>query len=82
MQMCRIGKEMGLKDISAVHRLDRLTSGVLILAKTTSARQKFSLDMKDHKVLKTYIAGVKGHFPADVYECSKPMTAMCKTIGI
>ncbi|MFA5855229.1 MAG: RluA family pseudouridine synthase [Candidatus Gracilibacteria bacterium] len=43
-----------------VHRLDKDTSGVLLIAKNPSALAKFSKLFQDRKVKKTYIALVKG----------------------
>ncbi len=44
-----------------VHRLDRATSGVMILAKTLNAQKKLSKQFANRKVKKTYIAVVDGH---------------------
>jgi len=44
-----------------VHRLDRATSGVMILAKTLNAQKKLSKQFANRKVKKTYIAIVDGH---------------------
>ena len=43
-----------------VHRLDKDTSGVLIVAKNDKAHIKMSEQIKNHEVEKTYIALVKG----------------------
>jgi len=43
-----------------VHRLDKDTSGVLLIAKNPAALAKFSKLFQDRKVKKTYIALVKG----------------------
>lgn len=43
-----------------VHRLDRATSGVMILAKTLNAQKKLSKQFANRKVKKTYIAVVDG----------------------
>ena len=44
-----------------VHRLDRGTSGVMILARTQKAYKKLTKQFADRKVKKTYIAIVDGH---------------------
>ncbi|MFA5792904.1 MAG: RluA family pseudouridine synthase [Candidatus Gracilibacteria bacterium] len=44
-----------------VHRLDKDTSGVLLIAKNDASLQKFSKLFHDRQVKKTYIALVKGH---------------------
>ena len=43
-----------------VHRLDKDTSGVIIVAKNDKAHIKLSEDLKNHKIKKTYIALVRG----------------------
>jgi 23S rRNA pseudouridine1911/1915/1917 synthase len=44
-----------------VHRLDRNTSGLMIIARTNTAYQTFVQMFKDRKINKTYIALVMGH---------------------
>lgn len=43
-----------------VHRLDKDTSGILIVAKNDTAHIRLSEQIKEHKIEKTYIALVKG----------------------
>ena len=43
-----------------VHRLDKDTSGIIIVAKNDKAHIHLSEQIKDHKVKKTYIALVRG----------------------
>ena len=47
-------------NLSLVHRLDKETSGVLILAKTAQAKEKMILLFKKHEVRKLYLAIVDG----------------------
>ncbi|HEU0085649.1 MAG TPA: RluA family pseudouridine synthase [Candidatus Paceibacterota bacterium] len=59
-------KEVGepLGDIARpgiVHRLDRETSGVLILAKNQEAHQFIKKQFKERKIKKVYVAIVSGH---------------------
>ncbi|ETW10500.1 hypothetical protein, variant [Aphanomyces invadans] len=46
-----------------VHRLDRLTSGVVILAKNPSTARTLSTCIADRTASKTYLARVRGAFP-------------------
>lgn len=50
----------GEKRPGIVHRLDKDTSGVLIVAKCDKAHLNISNQIKNHEVKKTYIALVKG----------------------
>ena len=43
-----------------VHRLDRMTGGVIVYAKTTAAAAALSAQMKAHTTQKTYLAVVEG----------------------
>jgi 23S rRNA-/tRNA-specific pseudouridylate synthase len=47
----------------ASHRLDRLTSGLMIVARSKAAASKFSVLLQDRQVRKEYIAKVQGKFP-------------------
>ncbi|KAF0696124.1 Aste57867_13100 [Aphanomyces stellatus] len=47
-----------------VHRLDRLTSGVVILAKNSTKARDLSTTIADRTASKTYLARVLGMFPA------------------
>ena len=46
-----------------VHRLDRATSGVLVVAKNKLAAQRLSDDFCLHKIEKTYLCVVRGYAP-------------------
>ena len=46
-----------------VHRLDKDTSGLLVVAKNRNAHANISTQISDRKVNKIYIALVKGHMP-------------------
>ncbi len=51
----------GEKRPGIVHRLDKDTSGVLLIAKNDKSHQKLSKLFQDRKIEKNYIALVKGH---------------------
>lgn len=57
----------------AVHRLDKETSGLVILAKNSSFAAQFSAEIKEHKFRKTYLAEVHGFFPLSISECVEPL---------
>jgi 23S rRNA pseudouridine955/2504/2580 synthase len=48
-----------------VHRLDKDTSGVLLIAKSYAALQELSLAFKEHRILKRYLAWVRGFPPEE-----------------
>lgn len=47
-----------------IHRLDRKTSGVILLAKETKYVSKFQSLFTDHNISKVYFGLVRGHSPA------------------
>ncbi len=46
--------------VGLVHRLDRPVSGVVLLAKTSKAASRLSIQFRDHEVEKIYLAIVEG----------------------
>ncbi|MED6198277.1 hypothetical protein PIB30_064643 [Stylosanthes scabra] len=57
--------EHGLAPVFPVHRLDRLVSGLLILARSASKADLFRQQIEGGLVRKKYIARVVGEFPED-----------------
>ena len=53
------------KHFKIIHRLDALTSGIVMLGKNVATVQKFGQLLKSHNVKKTYLARVVGDFPDD-----------------
>jgi 23S rRNA pseudouridine955/2504/2580 synthase len=54
-----------IKDLALVHRLDKETSGVLILTKTASAKEKMLALFKERGIRKLYLAIVDGKMEKD-----------------
>jgi tRNA pseudouridine32 synthase/23S rRNA pseudouridine746 synthase len=51
--------DLGIK-LYSVHRLDTLTSGLLILAKSSAAAAEFTRQFSEHKIQKYYLALAQG----------------------
>jgi tRNA pseudouridine65 synthase len=49
--------------VHTVHRLDRATSGVIVVAKNKLAAQHLSQDFAEHNIEKTYLCVVRGYAP-------------------
>ena len=62
-----------LPHLELVHRLDRDTSGVLILAKRRSALRALQEQFRERTTQKTYLAVVQGEWPAQVRRIDKPL---------
>lgn len=56
-----------------VHRLDRFTSGVLLVAKTDAAHQKLAAQFAARQVRKEYLTMVHGSMPKDQARIEKPI---------
>lgn len=63
----------GTGKLFVIHRLDKETSGLVILAKKPDSAAKFSAEIKEHKVQKTYLAEVHGLFPVETSTCEEPL---------
>jgi 23S rRNA pseudouridine1911/1915/1917 synthase len=56
-----------------VHRLDRDTSGLLVVAKTETALENLSDQFRDRTVFKSYVALVHGRMAADSGKIDQPL---------
>ncbi|NLW56572.1 MAG: RluA family pseudouridine synthase [Firmicutes bacterium] len=56
-----------------VHRLDRLTSGLLLIAKSSWSHQQLSLQLREHEIRRTYLALTDGIPPRDSGVLSGPI---------
>ena len=56
-----------------VHRLDKMTSGLVVVAKHDAAHRRLSEQFKSREVSKTYVALVHGRVAADTGQISKPV---------
>ncbi len=63
----------GLVRPGIVHRLDRLTSGVMVCTKDHLAHRKLSIHFEQRRVLKNYLALVHGVLPDDRGEINLPI---------
>ncbi|OHT02105.1 RNA pseudourine synthase 7 [Tritrichomonas foetus] len=56
-----------------VHRLDRVTSGIIVMGKTEDAARRFGQYLESHKIEKTYVARVVGEFPEGETKVDAPI---------
>jgi tRNA pseudouridine synthase 9 len=64
------------------NRLDRLTSGVMFIAKHPKAAENLSQQISGRTVRKEYIARVKGEFPAETVVCNMPILQISPKLGL
>jgi tRNA pseudouridine synthase 9 len=74
--------EYGYEELHPVNRLDRLTSGLMILARNKLKANELMGALRERQVQKTYFARVKGHFPYDEITCSEPIETVSHKVGI
>jgi len=63
----------GAPFLELVHRLDRETSGILLVAKKRSALKNLQDQFRSRQTGKTYLALVRGHWPAKLKVLDKPL---------
>lgn len=56
-----------------VHRIDKDTSGVLVVAKTDEAHKSLAKQIKDHSVKREYVAVACGNFKEDSFTIDAPI---------
>lgn len=64
-----------------MHRLDKLTSGLLLISKSQAVATKFQKELLNHTIEKVYIARVVGKFPNDELKVNKPIYCVSKKLG-
>ncbi|XP_073233770.1 pseudouridylate synthase RPUSD2-like [Porites lutea] len=77
-----LGKEHGLANLFTIHRIDRLTSGILIFARTLSKAQELERQVRDREIVKEYVCRVQGEFPSEIVDCQEPIMVESHKIGI
>jgi 23S rRNA pseudouridine1911/1915/1917 synthase len=72
-ELAAIAEPDGLKRAGIVHRLDKNTSGVMVVARTPFARMALSQQFKNRSVTKVYIAIVPGIVVQNRFIVNKPL---------
>ncbi|XP_057200592.1 RNA pseudouridylate synthase domain-containing protein 2 isoform X2 [Triplophysa rosa] len=77
-----LGKEKGLSGLHTVHRLDRLTSGVLLFARTLEVSKKLDAMVRERQLEKEYVCRVEGEFPEGEVVCEEPILVVSFKVGL
>ncbi|XP_063439626.1 pseudouridylate synthase RPUSD2-like [Mytilus trossulus] len=77
-----LGKEYGYPNLRNIYRLDRLTSGVLILAKTPEKTRQLEDEIFGKHVQKEYVCRVVGEFPKEELTCDQPLDLISHKISM
>ena len=64
------------------NRLDRLTSGIMFVAKHAAAAERLGKQIKQRSVTKEYVARVVGEFPTGDVVCEQPILAISPKLGL
>lgn len=63
----------GINRPGIVHRIDKETSGLIMVAKNDKAHQSLSLQLKEHSVARRYVALVHGSIPHEFGKIDAPI---------
>ncbi|XP_030641542.1 pseudouridylate synthase RPUSD2 [Chanos chanos] len=77
-----LGKEKDLTGLHTVHRLDRLTSGVLMFARTLEVSKKLDEMVRERQLEKEYVCRVEGEFPEGEVICEEPILVVSFKVGL
>uniref|UniRef100_T1JX68 Pseudouridine synthase n=2 Tax=Tetranychus urticae TaxID=32264 RepID=T1JX68_TETUR len=75
-------KEHGIEQFHICHRLDRLTSGLVITTKNRFWARKVIDQITQRLVEKEYISKVEGQFPEEEITCDKPLSTLNHKVGL
>ncbi|CAG9858944.1 unnamed protein product [Phyllotreta striolata] len=77
-----LAKEYNLKNLRTIHRLDRLTSGLLLFGRTPKKARQMEHQIRNRLVSKEYVCRVEGEFPDETIECNQPIEVVSYKIGV
>uniref|UniRef100_A0A672TQ76 Pseudouridine synthase n=1 Tax=Strigops habroptila TaxID=2489341 RepID=A0A672TQ76_STRHB len=77
-----LGKEHGLQELHTIHRLDRMTSGVLMFAKTVEVSKRIDEQVRERQLEKEYVCRVVGEFPEHEVVCEEPIRLFLNKVGV
>ncbi|XP_058986593.1 pseudouridylate synthase RPUSD2 isoform X2 [Musca domestica] len=77
-----LAKEFNLKNLRTIHRLDRLTSGLLLFGRSPKKARLLEHQIRNRQVQKEYICRVEGNFPEGIIECNEPIEVVSYKIGV
>ncbi|KAK7873077.1 hypothetical protein R5R35_000360 [Gryllus longicercus] len=77
-----LAKEYNLRNLRTIHRLDRLTSGLLLFGRTPKKARAMEHQIRNRQVVKEYVCRVEGDFPSEVIECEQPIEVVSYKIGV
>ena len=80
-----MSKQYGIDQLRVVHRIDRMTSGILIIAKNYESSLKISTEILKRQVSKFFLAVVNGDFSSmgnEPVKCDIPLGPLSEKLGL
>ncbi|KAH8410573.1 hypothetical protein KR009_003809 [Drosophila setifemur] len=77
-----LAKDHNLKNLRTIHRLDRLTSGLLLFGRNSQKARELEQQIRNRQVQKEYVCRVEGRFPDGIVECCEPIDVVSYKIGV
>lgn len=77
-----LAKEYNLKNLRTIHRLDRLTSGLLLFGRSPKKARQMEHQIRNRLVSKEYVCRVEGEFPDEILLCKEPIEVVSYKIGV
>ncbi|KAI0350596.1 pseudouridine synthase [Trametes cingulata] len=74
--------DFGFEKVYTVNRLDRLTSGLMILPLNPTLANTLTQEFVNGRVRKEYIARCKGKFPEEEVVCEEPLLTVDRQMGL
>ncbi|KAL7277696.1 hypothetical protein ACG7TL_008629 [Trametes sanguinea] len=74
--------DFGFEKVYTVNRLDRLTSGLMILPLNAALANTLTQEFVNGRVRKEYIARCKGKFPEEEVVCEEPLLTVDRQMGL
>ncbi|CAL1711603.1 unnamed protein product [Somion occarium] len=75
-------EEYGIKKAYFVNRLDRLTSGLMIVPLSSTCANRLAVEFAAGDVKKEYLARVLGEFPEEEVTCEEPLLTIDRQQGL
>ncbi|XP_076321396.1 pseudouridylate synthase RPUSD2-like [Tachypleus tridentatus] len=77
-----LAKEYNLRKLNILHRLDRLTSGLLMFGLKADRVRNMMDQIRERQVSKEYVCRVDGNFPDQPVCCIEPIEVISHKIGV
>ncbi|KND01530.1 RluA family pseudouridine synthase [Spizellomyces punctatus DAOM BR117] len=74
--------EFNYSNLFPVNRLDRLTSGLCLIARNKKRSQELMVEFQQRNVEKTYLCRVRGEFPTEEIICEEPILTVSHKLGV